>query len=121
MLRLNPQVLLAMAFAERLSAARKAHNLTQQQLADRIDLHVTQLRRYEAGTALPNLDVVKRLAVALGATIDSLAFDNHERGPEDELRLQFEAIGRFTADEKKLVRELLDSLILKHEAKRWTA
>ena len=44
-----------------------------------------------------------------------------ERGPEEELRLQFEAIGRFTADEKKLVRELLDSLILKHEAKRWTA
>ena len=30
-------------------------------------------------------------------------------------------IGSGSTNEKKLVRELFDSLILKHEAKRWTA
>lgn len=121
MLRYTPDLLTAMAFAQRLVETRKSHGLTQQQLADRVDVHVTQLRRYEAGANAPNLEVLKRLAVALGITIDALAFDDHERGPDDDLRLQFETIARFDADEKKIVKALLDSLILKHEAKRWTA
>ncbi len=48
-------------------------------------------------------------------------FEESERGPDEELRLQFEAISRFDPEEKKIVRALLDSLILKHEAKRWAA
>ena len=38
---------------------------------------------------------------------------------DDELRLQFEAISRFDIQEKQIIREVLDGLILKHEAKRW--
>jgi len=50
---------------------------------------------------------------------DELVFEEGGRGPDEELRLQFEAIARFSPEEKKTVREVLDSLILKHEAKRW--
>ena len=35
--------------------------------------------------------------------------------------LQFEAVGRFSEDEKQTVRELLEGMILKHEARRWDA
>jgi hypothetical protein len=35
--------------------------------------------------------------------------------------LQFEAISRFEPEEKQIVKTVLDSLILKHEAKRWSA
>ena len=38
---------------------------------------------------------------------------------DDELRLQFEAISGFDAQEKQIIREVLEGLILKHEAKRW--
>ena len=40
----------APTFPERLAALRKQHSLTQQTLAERIGVHVVQLRRYEAGT-----------------------------------------------------------------------
>jgi hypothetical protein len=45
---------------------------------------------------------------------------SRERGPEEDLRLQFEAVSRFDPEEKKIAKALLDSLILQHEAKRWT-
>ncbi|MFT4434382.1 hypothetical protein ACMX25_13435 [Caballeronia sp. 15715] len=43
------------------------------------------------------------------------------RGPSEDLRLQFEAVSQFSPEEKQTVRELLEGLILKHEARRWSA
>jgi len=36
-------------------------------------------------------------------------------------RLQFEAISSFDPDEKKTAKDVLDGLILKHEARRWAS
>ncbi|MFT4508081.1 hypothetical protein [Caballeronia sp. 15711] len=35
--------------------------------------------------------------------------------------MQFEAVSQFSPEEKQTVRELLEGLILKHEARRWSA
>jgi transcriptional regulator with XRE-family HTH domain len=94
--------------------------LTQQALADRIGVHVVQLRRYESGSSQPTLEVIRRMAVALGVSADLLLFAKDERGPDDELKLQFEAVSRLDPEEKKVIRSLLDSMILRHEAKRWS-
>jgi transcriptional regulator with XRE-family HTH domain len=108
-------------FAQRLSALRKQKGLTQQQLADRIETHVQQLKRYEAGSSQPTLDVIRKLAVALGVTSDQLLFGKDERGPDDELRLQFEAVTRLDPEEKKVVRSVIESILLRHEARRWSS
>lgn len=110
-----------MAFADRLTALRKQQGLTQQALADRVGIHVTLLRRYEAGKTQPGLDTLRRTALALNVSADLLLFDADERGPQDDLRLQFEALDRLTDDEKTTVRTVLDALLLRHEAKRLTA
>jgi len=107
------------AFHERLVALRKEHGLTQQALADRIGSHVQQLKRYEAGSSQPTLEVIRKLATALSVTSDHLLFGRDERGPDDDLRLQFEAVTRFDEEEKRVVRSLLEGMILKHEARRW--
>lgn len=112
--------LLAMNFADRLTAARKQQNLTQQHLADRVGVHVTQLRRYEAGTNQPTLDVLRGLAVALSVSTDALVFDTDERGPGDDLRLTFEATQRLDPDERTTVRQLIEAILLRHEARRLT-
>ena len=104
-------------FAQRLATLRKEKGLTQQQLADRIQSHVQQLKRYEAGSSQPTLDVIRKLAVVLGVTSDQLLFGKNERGPDEELRLQFEAVSQFDAEEKQVVRSLLEGMILKHAAK----
>ncbi len=65
-------------------------------------------------------DVIRKLAVVLGVTSDQLLFGKNERGPDEELRLQFEAVSQFDAEEKQVVRSLLEGMILKHEARRWS-
>jgi transcriptional regulator with XRE-family HTH domain len=107
-------------FPQQLAALRKQHSLTQQALAERVGIHVVQLRRYEAGTSQPTLDVIRKLATALSVSADLLLFGKDERGPDDDLRLQFEAVSRFDAEEKQVVRSLLEGMILKHEARRWS-
>lgn len=111
--------LVAMALSKRLVAIRKQRGMTQQALADEVGVHVTQLRRYEAGTAQPTADVLRRLAIALRTSADALLFDEDERGPDDDLRLQFEAASRLDAEGKRVVKEVIEGIIMKHDAKRW--
>jgi transcriptional regulator with XRE-family HTH domain len=83
--------ILDMEFPQRLSAIRKEKGL-----------HVAQVRRYEGGTSQPTLEVIRKLAVALSVSADTLLFDKDERGPDNDLRLQFEAISRFEPEEKQM-------------------
>ena len=110
--------LLAMDFPERLIQLRKARALTQRQLGEQISVHLTQVQRYENGSSQPTLDVLRRLAVVLGVSADVLLFDAAERGPEEALKLRFEALRQFDADERRIAEGVLDSLIVQHQAKR---
>ncbi len=109
-----------MDFAERLTTARKQRALTQQALADRVGIHVTQIRRYEAGTAQPNLEALRNLATALNVSLDDLDFVDTERGPDEDLALAFEATRHLDPAEQATVKEVIEALLLKHEARRWT-
>jgi transcriptional regulator with XRE-family HTH domain len=108
-------------FPEHLALLRKEKGLTQPQLAEKIGVHVAQVRRYEAGTSQPTLDVIRSLAVALGISADELLFAPDERGPSDDLKLQFEAVSRFDPEAKKVVQQVLESMILQQEARRWSS
>ena len=112
---------LNMDFAQRLAVFRKGRGLTQQALADRVAVHLTQINRYESGDSQPTLDVIRRLAIALTVSADELIFGKDERGPDEDLRLQFEAISQFDEEDKELARGLLEGLILKHQAKQSVA
>ena len=111
--------LITMQLAARLLQLRKQKGLSQQALADAVGLHVTQIKRYEAGATQPSLEALKKIAVTLGITTDFLLFDDAERGPDDELRLQFDVITRLDEEEKRIIRELIDGMILKYQARRW--
>ena len=78
-----------------------------------------QIRRYEAGATQPSLEALKKIAVAMSITIDSLVFDEEERDPDEQLKLQFEAISHLSANEKQIVKELLDGMIIKYQTRRW--
>jgi transcriptional regulator with XRE-family HTH domain len=108
-----------MEFSERLTATRKERGLTQEALADAAGINVSQVRRYEGGTSQPSLEVLRKLAIALSVSADELLFESSERGPDEELKLQFEAASRLGPHEKALVREVVESIILRHDAKRW--
>ncbi|MFV2071788.1 MAG: helix-turn-helix domain-containing protein [Thermoanaerobaculales bacterium] len=90
-------------------------------LADTFRVHVVQIHRYEAGKTQPTLDIIRKLAFALSVSADEFIFDKDERGPDDELRLQFEAVSAFDDGDKAVARNLLESLILRHQSKRWVS
>lgn len=119
MMSITTHWLITMQLAARLIQLRKQKGLSQQALADAVGLHVTQIKRYEAGATQPSLDALKKVAITLGVTTDSLLFDDAERGPDDELRLQFDVIARLDNEEKRVIRELIDGMILKYQARRW--
>lgn len=107
-----------MNFPERLAALRNERGFTQQSLADKVAIHVSQIRRYESGSTQPTLEVIRNLAIALAVSADLLIFDKDERRPREDLRFQFEALTGFDDDEIKIVKAVLESLILKHNARR---
>jgi len=80
-------------------------------------LHVDQIRRYEAGSAqTPSNALIGWLKLCIGVV--DLGLDESEHGPSENLRLQFEAVSQLSPEEPQTVRELLEGLILKHEAHR---
>jgi len=107
-----------MNFPTRLAQLRKAQGYSQQRLADAVDLHVNQIRRYEAGVAQPTLDALVSLARALHVSLDDLVFEEGERGPSEQMRLQFEAISQLPDEDQRAVRAMLDGMIVKHQAKK---
>ncbi|WP_246545330.1 helix-turn-helix domain-containing protein [Photorhabdus hainanensis] len=119
MLALFPWRVISMDFGKRLATLRKDRKLTQAALAEKVGCHVTMIRRYEADEVQPTLEIIRKLSRALSVSADTLVFDENERNPDEELRLQFEAISQFTPEEKEVARVLLESLILKHDANRF--
>ena len=109
-------------FAERLVTARKHAGLTQHALADTAGLHVSNIRRYEAGTNQPTIDALRNLALALGTSTDQLLFEPSERGPDNDLALAFEAAStRLDTEGRAHLKATLEGLLLRTEARRWAS
>jgi transcriptional regulator with XRE-family HTH domain len=107
-----------MPFADRLADFRRQRGLTQEGLADLIGITKTQVYRYERGGAQPTLDVIRRLAIALSVTSDELIFEVKERQADDSLLLLLEGVGQLDPDEKHVIKELIEGILLKHQARR---
>ena len=114
-----PSVVAWMSFTNRFLQLRKQHGLTQPQMAEAVGIHITQVKRYESGEAQPSLDILKKIAMAFSVSTDWLIFEDGEREPQDELKLKFEAITQMDDDERHVVLSVLDSMILKHQTKRF--
>jgi len=56
---------------------------------------------------------------ALHVSTDFLLFEEQERGPQDDLALQFEAVSQMPEEERMVIREVLESLIIKYQSRRW--
>lgn len=110
---------LPMSFPERLAALRKERAFTQQQMAEKIGMHVSQLKRYESGSSQPTIDVFRRIALALNVSADMLLFEEGERGPDESLKLQFEAVSHLDAHEREAVQTMIAGVLHMHDAKRW--
>lgn len=107
-----------MDFKDRLKQARSAKNLSQNELANLVGIHVTNISRYERGENRPTTDVLTKLANALDTTADYLmsgstteAADNNIS--DKELLTLFKRVNSLPADRKKIVKEFLEAFVFK--------
>jgi transcriptional regulator with XRE-family HTH domain len=68
------------------------------------------IAKLQTGVSQPTFDVIRNLAIELKVSADELMFDEDERAPSDDLKLQFETVSRFSEEEKKIVKALLECL-----------
>ena len=59
-------------FAERFAMLRQGRGLTQQRLADKLGVTAQAVSKYETGQSLPDVQMLKSLAVIFGCTTDYL-------------------------------------------------
>jgi len=108
-----------MNLASRLAQYRKRKGFTQAKLAEALGVHISQVKRYEAGTSQPSVDGLKKIAMLLSVSTDELIFGETTRGPDENLRLHFEAVAKLPPDDQRTVIDVIEGLILKSEARRW--
>jgi hypothetical protein len=56
----------------------------------------------ESGQSQPTLDAIRKLALALRVSADMLLFEKDERGPDEDLKLQFEVCRGWTRRRRRL-------------------
>lgn len=113
----------SMSFGKNLSRFRKEKSLTQEDLVKKSSVAISQIRRYEADKSSPTLDVITRLAKALGVSIDELVFDKEKgiaasRLMDRELLEQFEMVSALDEDEREAVKRILEGVIVKHQVNK---
>ena len=107
-----------MTIAERIRLTRQQKNLSQKALAEKAQVNLKSLSRYELGTSVPPADVVKAIADALNVSTDALLSDDKVAIHDKELMKKFEAIQDMTGETKKTVLHFLDLVIRDHKARQ---
>jgi transcriptional regulator with XRE-family HTH domain len=117
-----PKEVFLMSFGRNLSSARKEKGLTQEDLVRTSGVAISQIRRYEADKSSPTLDVVTKLAKALGVSLDELAFDKTSgiaaSRLDRELLEQFEMVSSLDQEERDAVKRVLEGVIVKHQVNK---
>jgi transcriptional regulator with XRE-family HTH domain len=108
------------SFPERLRTLRKQKDLSQTELGQLAALHYTHIGRFERGASRPGSDTLKRLADALGVSGDYLLEGAAEeaakaRFEDRELLKQFQEVERLPAEDKHVVKTLLDAFLTKKQ------
>ncbi len=100
--------------AKRLKQYREGMGISQQKLADLMGVHVNSIKQYEQGRSQPSAEMLKKLAITFNTSADALLFEEKERQLDDDLTRLLEAILKLPENEQFIIREVLESLIIKY-------
>jgi transcriptional regulator with XRE-family HTH domain len=103
-------------FTERLRQAREKKELTQSQLAERAGLQSSAISHFEAGRRSPSFDNLKRLADALGVTIDYLIGRVEEpKGSGPVVQQLFRDLGRMSPQDQEVIAQMAAMMAAKNK------
>ena len=109
-----------MAIHEKIRELRKEKGWTQAELAKKLDMHPVNMTKLEQGKNMPSADTLIRLSDIFNVSIDYLLSDEVQKRvstmlKDKELLEAFSKVERMDQKAKEIVKELLDSFIIKHQ------
>jgi len=121
MLNLQAKIeLYNMTFNKKIKALRKAADMSQQDLAEKINVHVTHLSKIENGHLIPSIDIVQRLMKVFAVSADQLLNDNENsivNIQNHELNEQLMMMNQLDDDEKNALIKIINSMLTKKRMK----
>ncbi|MGN1442359.1 MAG: helix-turn-helix domain-containing protein [Acutalibacteraceae bacterium] len=87
--------------------------MTQEQLAEIVDLSVSYIGMIERDEKVPKLETFVRIANALGCSADELLCDVIGSGYEVKISKYTEQIGKLPADEQQKIYSVIEALLKK--------
>jgi len=112
--------LINMTFNEKIKALRKGSNMSQQELAEKLHIHVTHLSKMENGHLSPSIDIVQRLMKVFAVSADQLLNDNENSVVDlqnQEFNEQLALINQLDEDEKNALIKIINSMLTKKRMK----
>lgn len=97
-----------------IAKARKAQNLTQQEVADQLGIAQQTFAQYEAGNVRFPASILPLLGQVLGLAPEELLGQEtpkSKRGPTPRLQQQIERIGQLPRTKQAFVMEMLETVI----------
>ncbi|MBQ7126446.1 helix-turn-helix transcriptional regulator [bacterium] len=96
-------------FGKKIKRLRKAKNLTQEQLAEMIDIAPKNLSKIEVGTCFVSAETLENLIVALDTTTEEIFANDHIKLPNELLAEIYKNLNKINNNQEKL--ELIYKII----------
>jgi len=108
-----------MAVKDKVRQLRQERKWSQAQLADKMGIHQKQVSAYERGRNVPSTEVLIRLADIFDVSLDYLAFEAQGKSAKVDIKdrdllRKFEQIDKLSDKDKGIIKEILDTFILKN-------
>ena len=107
------------ALGARIAELRKAHGLTQVQLAEALELSQQMIASYEVGRRRVPVSLLPAIAHALAVSIEALIGEKDaapaKRGPAPKLLQQMERIQRLPKAQQRFVMQMIDTVLAQQD------
>ena len=108
-----------MSLGERIKQLRKEKNLSQLELAKKVDSDGRQISLYENGKTVPSPETVVKFSLVFNVTVDYLLKENAPRNffviDDDELLGYLEEIQKLDNDDRKCLFHMINSFKTKNK------
>lgn len=115
---MNQMGVTSLTLGQKLLQLRKKYKLSQNELGVKTGLHPKHISRCENDITVPSTETLKKFAEVFGVSIDYL-LSNEEPTPsnveleDQELLGYFKRIENLPQEQKRIVKEVLDAILLK--------
>ncbi len=120
MVTLGQIVLIKMKFKEKIRTLRKTAGMSQQELAEKLHIHVTHLSKMENGHLTPSVDIVQRLMKVFAVSADQLLNEDENTVIDiknHELNEQLILLNQLDDEEKNALIKIINSMLTKKRMK----